>query len=527
MKYLMALDAGTGSIRSVIFDENGQQIAVAQTEWTHLEDPRFPNSMNFDYHKNWDLCRNCIRQALQKSNIDPADLCAISTTCMREGIIIYNKNGEEIWACANVDARSEEVAAKLVLDNPELQKAVYKSSGQTYALSAIPRLLFIKEKQPEIYQQMAKIGMFNDWMIYKLTGQLIIEPSNGSTLGLINLQTRQWDYDIIKKFGIPTNCLPEIKEPGTVVGNIKADLAHDLGLDVNTKVIIGGGDAQLGCLGVGACKVGSAIVLGGSFWQYEYNTNSAHTDSDAKIRMNCYITPNLWQYEAIAFQPGMILKWFKNAFAFPFEALAKQNNESIYSYLENGAVKVPAGSNGMLGIFSDEMNFIAWRHAACSFIDFKADAAKYNIFTFYRALLENACMVTRGHINAVASLTGQKPNELIFANGASQSDLCCQILADVTNIPVKRPIVKEATALGAAILACYGCGLYNDLNACCEHLVQFEKTFYPQTENIKTYDKLYSKWRKVYATELDLSDKGITNYMWCAPGANQAINQNS
>lgn len=521
MKYLMALDAGTGSIRAVIFSANGEQIAVAQTEWTHLADPRFPNSMNFDYTLNWELLKKCIHNVIKKSGINPCDLLAISTTCMREGIVIYDDCGQEIWACANVDARSEEVASRLVEINPELQKQVYQATGQTYALSAIPRLLFIKEEQADIYQRIAKIGMFNDWMIYKLTNKLVIEPSNGSTLGLINLQTRKWDIEIIQKFGFDTNWLPEIQEPGTIVGTVVANIANELGLSPQTKVVIGGGDAQLGCLGVGSVNAESAVVLGGSFWQYEYNTNTAQTDPTCKIRMNCYITNDLWQYEAIAFQPGMILKWFKNAFAFPLIDAAKNEGLSIYDYLEKGAKAINAGSNGMLATFSDIMNFIEWRHAACSFLNFQADANKFNIYTFYRCLLENACLVTRGHIEAVSTLTQKKPKELIFANGASQSDLCCQILSDVTNLPVKRPVVKEATALGAAILAAVACELYPNLSSACKAFCKFEKTFLPNLANVQIYNAVYDKWLKVYKHELALSDQGLTDYMWCAPGASR------
>ena len=105
-KYLMAIDAGTGSVRAVIFDVKGNQIGCVQREWKHLEDPKYPGSMNFDWEKNWDYARRCIAEVMEKTHISNADIAAVSTTCMREGIILYDKAGKEIWACANVDARS-------------------------------------------------------------------------------------------------------------------------------------------------------------------------------------------------------------------------------------------------------------------------------------------------------------------------------------------------------------------------------------------------------------------------------------
>lgn len=104
--YLMALDAGTGSIRAVIFDLEGNQIAVGQAEWRHLAVPDVPGSMEFDLNKNWQLACECMRQALHNAGIAPEYIAAVSACSMREGIVLYNNEGAPIWACANVDARA-------------------------------------------------------------------------------------------------------------------------------------------------------------------------------------------------------------------------------------------------------------------------------------------------------------------------------------------------------------------------------------------------------------------------------------
>lgn len=155
-KYLMAIDAGTGSVRAVLFDTDGNQIGVAQTEWTHREDPRWPGSMDFDWKHNWDLASGCVREVLAKTGVDARDVRAVSTTCMREGILLYDVQGEVIWACANVDARSNDEVAELIQMNPELEREIYLESGQTYALGALPRLLWVKNKMPEIYEKCAR-----------------------------------------------------------------------------------------------------------------------------------------------------------------------------------------------------------------------------------------------------------------------------------------------------------------------------------------------------------------------------------
>ena len=163
-KYLMAIDAGTGSVRAVIFDVNGNQIECVQQEWEHLEDPKYPGSMNFDWEKNWDYARRCIAGVMEKSHINNADIVAVSTTCMREGIILYDKTGKEIWACANVDARSTDEVVQLKKKSLSLEHELYLETGQTYSLSALPRILWVKNNLPEVYENIASIGMFNDWL---------------------------------------------------------------------------------------------------------------------------------------------------------------------------------------------------------------------------------------------------------------------------------------------------------------------------------------------------------------------------
>jgi autoinducer 2 (AI-2) kinase len=437
---------------------------------------------------------------------------------MREGIVLYDKQGQEIWACANVDARSNDEVAQLISMNPALEKEIYAVSGQTYALGALPRILWVKNKRPQLYECVAKVSMFNDWLIYKLTGILKTEPSNGCTTGIFDLEKRAWDASILRKVGLKEDILPPVVECGEVVGQINAQGEEDTGLAKGTVVVAGGGDAQLGCVGVGVVDPNQAAVFGGSFWQYEYNTASARTDPLCRVRVNCHAVPGVWQYEALAFKPGLAMRWYRDVFCQEEMHLAKELDSDPYQLMNQQAQKVPAGSYGMMCAFSDVMNYIAWRHAAPTFTNFDFDPQKYNKYTFYRAILENTAMVTKGHLELVREATGNTPTEIIFAGGASKGDLWCQILADVLNLPVKVPVVKEATALGAAIMAGYGAGIYTDISKTARKLVKWDKSFIPNTDNHDVYEAMYASWRKIYAAQLSLADQGITNHMWAAPG---------
>ncbi len=517
-QYLMAIDAGTGSVRAVIFDIEGNQLCVSQQEWEHKEDPRYPGSMDFDWTNNWKLATQCIQDVLRKSKIAPAKIAGIATTSMREGIVLYDADGNEIWACANVDARSTDEAIQLKKMSATLEKEIYIPSGQTFALGALPRILWVKNHLPEIYDKTAKITMFNDWLIAKLTGLLTSEPSNGCTTGIFNLSNRSWLPEIADKCELKSDIFPTVYESGTVIGKVSAICAAATGLKEGTPVVTGGGDAQLGCVGVGLVEPNQGAIFGGSFWQYEFNTDESKTDPNCRVRVNCHAVPGLWQYEAIAFFPGLVMRWYRDAFCQAEKAEAEKTGQDPYNLMNIEAAKIPAGCHGMLCTFSDVMNYINWKHAAPSFVNFALNPEKFNKYTFYRALMENAALVTKGNMDMVYDITGKRPEQVIFANGASKSPIWCQILSDVLGIPVKVPQVKEATALGAAITAGVGIGIYKNLSQTAKALVKWDSEYYPNIENHKTYSQLYKIWRQVYQESLELSNQKLTTSMWAAPG---------
>lgn len=159
---------------------------------------------------------------------------------MREGIVLYDKDGQEIWACANVDARSDDEVAQLVHMNPELEKQIYRESGQTYALGALPRLFWVKNKMPEVYEKTAVCTMFNDWLIYKMTGVFSSEPSNACTTGIFDLKARDWDDKIAASIGLKTGIFPKISECGTVVAKVGAKGAAETGSGRRARRLVAG-----------------------------------------------------------------------------------------------------------------------------------------------------------------------------------------------------------------------------------------------------------------------------------------------
>ncbi|MFD1806641.1 autoinducer-2 kinase [Pasteurella oralis] len=518
-QYLMALDAGTGSVRAVIFDLDGNQIVAAQREWTHLSDPNIPGSMEFDLKNNWQLACACIQQALQKSQIPAEYIAAISTCSMREGIVLYNENKEAIWACGNVDARAtEEVNELKTLYNSTFEQQLYAISGQTLALSAVPRLLWLAHHRSDIYRQTKAITMISDWLGFMLSGELAVEPSNAGTTGMLNLKTRQWSPELLDMAGLNSDILTPVKETGEILGKVTAPVAQQTGLKAGTPVVVGGGDVQLGCIGLGITEPSQAAVIGGTFWQQVVNLPEAVTDPEMNVRINPHVIAPLVQAESISFFTGLTMRWFRDAFCEEEKLLAERLGTDAYTLLEQMAERVPVGANDVIPIFSDAMHFKSWYHAAPSFINLSIDPEKCNKPVLFRALEENAAIVSSCNLDQVEKFSGVKLTSIVFAGGGAKGKLWSQILSDVTGLVVNIPVVKEATALGCAIAAGVGVGLYPSLAEAGKKLVKFERQHQPNLTNHQLYQAHKAKWADVYAKQLQLVDSGLTTSLWKAPG---------
>lgn len=522
-KYLLALDAGTGSGRAVLFNLLGEQISVGQEEWQHVEEEGVANSMGFDCDNNWQLLCRCIKKAMTDAGIQAKQIVSVSATSMREGIVVFDKNGKELWAVANVDARASQEVKALKQSLEGIEEKYYQQSGQTFALGALPRILWLKNHHPEIYQQVDSVAMLSDWMLTRLSGVIATEPSNAGTTGIFDLSTRQWLPDMAKEVGIKDDIFPPVYEPGSKIGQVTDLAANECGLAAGTAVVMGGGDVQLGAAGLGVVNVGDVAVLGGSFWQQVVNIKAQTSPpKDMSIRVNPHVITGLSQAEGITFFSGLVMRWFRDAFCQLEQQQAKEQGVDTYALLEQQAEQVPAGSYDILPIFSDEMNYGKWYHAAPSFINLSLDAEKSNRACLFRSLQENACIVSAINLEKIHAFSGQEGqvenDTIVFAGGASKGFLWPQILADVTGKTVKIPKVKEATALGAAMAAGVGVGIYPNMVSAAKQLVVWEKAYQPNMDNHKIYQTLKNKWRQVYQQQLQLVDQGLTNSMWQAPG---------
>lgn len=507
-RYLCAIDAGTGSIRAIIFDTLGKQISIAQYEWTHLAQEGVAGSMEFDFSHGWELTKQCINEAIVKANISSREIMAVSASSMREGIVVYDKDKNELWGVANVDSRAGFEVAHLKHHSPMMELEFYKSSGQTFALSAAPRLLWLQNNRPSLYDKAAYFTMISDWILFKLSGELASEPSNAGTAGAFSLTNRDWDKSQFEKCGLKDLFVP-VLESGEVLGRVTQRASQEMGLSCDTLVVMGGGDVQIGTAGLGASKLGDAVILGGSFWQQVVNIPSKTVLSDDMLlRVNPHVVRGMSQAEGITFFTGLVMRWFRDALG----------GGRSYTELEALASQIPVGSHGILPVFSDSMKYGEWIHASPSFVGLGLDSSKYNIGSMFRALEENACIVSAINLENIKAFSGVSPASLIFASGASQGSLWSQILADVTGLEVNVPVVKEATALGVAMAAGIGAGVYRSFEEAGQNIVTMERSYQPNLDLFQSYQDVKEKWTKVYSKQMELVRDGTLEPMWKAPG---------
>lgn len=517
MSHLLAIDAGTGSVRALVFDAAGSPVATASRPWEHDPELGVPASMGFAVERNWALVVEIVREALASAGVRAEDVVAVSATSMREGLVVLDADGHEIWACANVDARAGAEVAELAAKDG-VEELVYHRSGQTFALAAQPRLLWLARHRPELYARAATVLMLSEWVLYRLSGVAAMEPSNGSTSGLLSLATRDADGELASICGLRTGLLPQVVEPGTVLGAVTAAAARETGLSTRALVVVGGGDAQLAALGLGMTEPGQALVVAGTFWQQMVNLAEPVTDPQMRVRVNAAAVPGLWQAEAIAFHAGTAVRWFRDTFAGPEVAAGLAEGREALDVLADAAADIPIGSDGVIPIFSDVMNYRRWKHAAPSFLNLPLEGGARLRAAMFRSLLENAAIVARANLSLVEDFSGAHPEQVVLAGGSAKSHVWTQIVADVLGRPLRIPAVTEATAQGAAACAASGAGLFATPAEASAGWVRWDREVEPVPAHHEAYEPVVDRWSRAYAAQRELMTAGVTTPMWQAPG---------
>jgi len=511
---VMAIDAGTGSGRAIIYDLTGTVVGAAQEEWTHPVAQAAPGGFDFLAEKNGRLIDRVIRQAIENAGVQAERVAAVATTSMREGIVLYDENDLVIWACPNIDSRAKIEAEKLVESG--LADDIFHTAGDWVSITAPARLHWLKNNQPNVFARVRRMGMISDWLATRLTGAYFTEPSAGSSSALFDLGKRSWSAKLVEGVGLDPAILPQVVESGTQIGTVRPKAAARCGLAPGTPVIAGGADTQLALLGLGR-RSGDATLVGGSFWQMTFLADTPLIDPSFGPRTLCHARPGEWMVEGIGFLSGFALRWVRDAFLSP---ILKHGGTSMneFDLIETLASKSPAGT--VIATTACPMQSDNWRQPPLSFLGFELNEPGLAVGQLARGVMESGALLAQQHLERLEALSGVRHDVLQFTGGSSLGTLWPQIVADVTGREIDIPAVTETTALGCAMLAATGARLFPTLDDAVQSMASpISRRVSPDPAMHDAYRDIGRRWNEVTGTTTELAAKGMLEPIWRPAGA--------
>ena len=489
MEALLAIDAGTTSVKAGLFAPDGRCLGISRQEY-QLETPAADRAQ-LDPEIYWQACLKTVRTAMQQSALQPGQVQAVAVSSQGETTITLDKDGKAIYP------------ALVWLDNRATDQAAFLASlfgAQAYARTGIPeivatwpacKILWIRQNEPEVFARAAKFVLVQDYLIFRLTGRIVTDGSISCTTLNYDLIKNIWWKDVQEAIGIRTGQLPEIVHPGSIVGVLSPDAARLLGLTTKTFVVTGGMDQAVGAIGAGNFKPGVVSETTGAALAIQATISDPMIDQSHVVPVYYHSAPGQYLFVPVCPTAGMAFKWLRDAFFQDEMKKANKEKTDAYDRLTDLAGDIPAGSDGLvmlphlMGAFSPETNLAA----RGSFTGFTLSHSRGH---FVRALLEGVAFMLRQNLEFIEQ-TGMEIKEIRSTGGGARSRLWNQIKADVCNRPVVTLVNEETGLLGDAILAGVSSGIFESIETGCRSMVAIKESIQPGN-NAGTYTSSYQMY---------------------------------
>ena len=497
-KYLMALDAGSGSGRCVIVSLDGKKIFTTKKDWSYYTPQGLASSAS-EFHPEdfWQIFVDCIHETLQKAGITGRDVLGVSSTSQREGLVVLDKEGTELYAGPNRDFRA---AMEGIFVSNGYGDEIYRRSGHyPSGLFGVARLLWFKKNKPELFARFATMLSINDWVLYRVSGERASEPTNASETALYDIQKHEWMKDLLPRLELP-DILPPVKNAGTIIGVVTEETAQQTGLKAGTPVVAGAADTQCGLLGCGLLQTDEIGAISGTTTPVQMITAVPVLDPQTRTWADPYVVPGKYVLESNSGGSGSLFQWLRDTMC--ESEIMKTDPERAYGEMVKIAEKAPPGSMGVI------------IHSGVNIFNAKKIGMPLNVFLLglspltdssgsgkaliLRAMLENFVYGIKANANQVFEVLGRQPTFIGVCGGLSKSDLYNQIMADVMSLPVKVPVCREGTGVGCAICAGIGAGQFKDFTEGVKALVHIERVYEPDANNLSKYKSLYNRWLKSF-----------------------------
>jgi len=500
-EYILSVDLGTTATKIALYDLEGNIMGSTTKEYS-LNTPA-PLWVEVEVGIFWEKFKEGVKEVLVKSKIDPKNVNAIGISAQGETFVPIDKEGRPLRkAIVWLDGRAEEEAE--ILDKKFDNGTSYRITGQVKLVPTWPaaKIFWLKRHEPDVYNLAYKYLLVEDYLIWKMTGEFVAEGSLLCSTCYWNISTKKWWNEMLNFIGLSEDKLPQIKEPGEVVGNLSLKAAEELDLTPSTVVSTGALDQACGTIGVGNIKPGIFTENIGAALAICATQENLTFDLKGRMPVHYHAIPSTYMCHTFT-TGGMALRWFRDVFCSEETNVAKLANISSYELIDKEVEQVPAGSDELItlphlqGAMAPEAN----PYARGVFFGINLAHRKAH---FARSIMESiACAIMR-NIDVLEDI-GVKVNEIRAVGGGARSKVWNQIIADLT----KRPVIvtahqDDAACLGAAMLAGKAIHLYKSLEEATNRVVKIKERFEPNQSNFDIYEKIYNKYCKLYDNLLEM-----------------------
>lgn len=491
-KYIISHDLGTSGNKATLFSTEGKLIKSTVCSYdTHYFNVNWAEQNPEDW---WTAVCNSTKQLLE--GYDPEDVLVISFSGHMMGCLPVNASGTPLyphilWADTRATEEVEELARRI--DTREYFETIGHRLSSSYTLA---KIMWLKKHEPEIYAQTHCFLQAKDYIVYRLTGQMMTDVSDASGTAMLNIHTFEWAEPIIALAGIDIKKLPKIMPSTTVAGTVLPKAAAQCGLSQKTQVVIGGGDGSCASLGAGSIAQGKTYsCLGTSAW---IATTSDKPLLDEKMVLTnwAHVVPGHVAVIGTMQAAGASFSWLKNNLCAEESIQAKAQGGNVYDRINEAIASVPAGSNGLLflpylmGERSPRWNVDAKGcFLGLKMTNTRADMMRsviegigYNLRVILKAMLDNGVAVER----------------IDLVGGMAKGEIERHIFADIWKRPVALlNYIEEAGAIGAAVIGGVGIGVFNSFEEV-NRFMHVTDTVEPQEENMALYDACHEAFDEAY-----------------------------
>ncbi len=504
MNYLIGIDVGTSATKTVLFNENGDVIAQSSYEYPmYTPENGWAEQEPSDWKKaSLDTVAAVVAEAKKSGAVtDVKDIKGIGISGQMHGLVMLDDKGEVIrpsiiWCDQRTGAEVQDMLGIMprekwieITANPPL-------TGWTAA-----KILWVRKNEPDNYNRCRHIMLPKDYIRYVLTGEFATEVSDASGMQLMDVSARDWSQEVLDKLNIDRSLLGKMYESCEVTGTLLPEVADKLGLSPETVVVGGAGDNAAAAVGTGVVREGTAFTTIGTSGVVFAHTDKVSIDPKGRVHTCCCAVPGAWHIMGVTQAAGFSLKWFRDNFCESYITAAKEKGVDPYDLINEDIETVPVGSDRL--IYLPYLNGERTPH-----LDDKARGVFFGLSGIHtakhllRAVMEGVSY-SLCDCNDILGEMGIKVKEMMACGGGGKSKIWRQMLSDLYRCKVATINQEQGPALGVAILAGVGSGVYDSVESACDKLITKAKETEPNAENAEKYARYHALYKKLYA---DLKD---------------------